>query len=302
MVTRHCGQREEPRAHFGGDSLAEFPSLPLFTDAFLADAGHLDDAGMGRYMRLLMLLWRSPGCRVPNDREWIAHKLGRAREHVDMLFWPLVLEFFQCDGHFISQKRLTKEFLYCRKRTGQQSKRAKSRWDKEKEACRGNAASAMPPHSHPHHISEESKEDSSSQNVRESKPAADDGFDAFWARYPHKVGRAAAVTSWGRALKRAASGVIMAGLERYVATKPVDRSWCNPATWLNQDRWLDEPDLPLNGGSIPHGPRPISPRDQGGESANARAARQLLEERFGDGADDAYQPPRPILGQDDGRR
>jgi hypothetical protein len=42
-----------------------------------------------------------------------------------------------------------------------------------------------------------------------------------------------------------ASGVELETLirarDRYIATKPPDRPWCNPATWLNQERWLDEP-------------------------------------------------------------
>ncbi len=47
--------------------MADFPALPLFTDAYLADCSHLSDAEHGRYLRLLMLVWLSPECRVPND-------------------------------------------------------------------------------------------------------------------------------------------------------------------------------------------------------------------------------------------
>jgi hypothetical protein len=32
----------------------------------------------------------------------------------------------------------------------------------------------------------------------------------------------------------------MAGLEKYIA-KTDDRPWCNPATWIHQDRWNDQP-------------------------------------------------------------
>jgi hypothetical protein len=34
---------------------------------------------------------------------------------------------------------------------------------------------------------------------------------------------------------------LLAGVRRYIATKPEDHPWCNPATWLNQGRWEDEP-------------------------------------------------------------
>jgi hypothetical protein len=50
-------------------------------------------------------------------------------------------------------------------------------------------------------------------------------------------------TAFIRALKRADLAEVMAGLGRYTSKRD-DRPWCNPATWLNQDRWKDEPALP----------------------------------------------------------
>lgn len=68
-------------------------------------------------------------------------------------------------------------------------------------------------------------------------------FECFWDAYPHKVGKDAARTSFERVRQsgRVSFPELMAGLDRYVAGKPVDRSWCNPATWLNQGRWADAP-------------------------------------------------------------
>jgi hypothetical protein len=37
---------------------------------------------------------------------------------------------------------------------------------------------------------------------------------------------------------------LMDGLARYVA-KTDDRPWCNPATWLHQARWEDQPAAPV---------------------------------------------------------
>jgi len=65
-------------------------------------------------------------------------------------------------------------------------------------------------------------------------------FDAFWSIYPNRVGKRDAEKSFLKALKRADLETILAGLRRYVA-KTDDRPWCNPATWLNQDRWDDAP-------------------------------------------------------------
>jgi Protein of unknown function (DUF1376) len=72
-------------------------------------------------------------------------------------------------------------------------------------------------------------------------------FEQFWKQYPHKVGKREAQKSFDAVLrqKRATFEDLTCGLERYIA-KTDDRPWCNPATWLNQDRWQDEP--ALNGG------------------------------------------------------
>lgn len=70
-----------------------------------------------------------------------------------------------------------------------------------------------------------------------SSPA---GFDEFWSAYPNKVGKRDAEKAFSKAIRRASVDEIMAGLLRYAA-KSDDRPWCNPATFLNQDRWGDQP-------------------------------------------------------------
>lgn len=65
-------------------------------------------------------------------------------------------------------------------------------------------------------------------------------FSDFWSIYPNKVGKRVAEAAFSKARKRADFETILAGLRRYVA-KTDDRPWCNPATWLNQDRWDDAP-------------------------------------------------------------
>jgi hypothetical protein len=70
---------------------------------------------------------------------------------------------------------------------------------------------------------------------------------AFWPLYPHKIGKAAALRAYIKARQSVTHSVTFVtlrdGVERYVRDKPRDVSWCNPATWLNGQRWLDEPGL-----------------------------------------------------------
>jgi hypothetical protein len=68
-------------------------------------------------------------------------------------------------------------------------------------------------------------------------------FSDFWAIFPNKVGKRDAETAFLKALTRADPETILDGVRRYAA-KTDDRPWCNPATFLNQDRWTDMPAAP----------------------------------------------------------
>lgn len=79
---------------------------------------------------------------------------------------------------------------------------------------------------------------------RESEP---DGFADFYDRYPRKAARRAAAKAFAGAIRRGATlAEILAGLERHrFSDDPQYQP--HPATWLNQNRWLDEPAEPKRG-------------------------------------------------------
>lgn len=65
-------------------------------------------------------------------------------------------------------------------------------------------------------------------------------FKVWYAKYPSKVAprKAEAAYLWAR--RRGASAEdLLAGVDRYMETKPDYHDWANPAAWLNGDRWLD---------------------------------------------------------------
>lgn len=81
-------------------------------------------------------------------------------------------------------------------------------------------------------------------------------FAEFWSIFPNKVGKRDAETAFVKARRRAPFPAILAGVERYAA-KTDDRPWCNPATFLNQGRWDDQPaDRPMQRGGAP--PKPLT--------------------------------------------
>ena len=66
-------------------------------------------------------------------------------------------------------------------------------------------------------------------------------FDAFWSRYPRRVGKLAAMKAYKKALDIATAEDILAGVELYRANLPEDICYvAHAATWLNQGRWMDE--------------------------------------------------------------
>ncbi len=115
--------------------MADFPALPLWTDAYLSDCGHLTFTEHGVYMRLLMLIWRTPGCRIPNNQQWICRRLRCSDDEYQSLVQPIIDEFCLSTGNYISQKRLTKQRKWLEEKSEQQRARAKSRWDKKKKVC-----------------------------------------------------------------------------------------------------------------------------------------------------------------------
>jgi hypothetical protein len=84
------------------------------------------------------------------------------------------------------------------------------------------------------------------KETREVAPSFDPNeFPIFWAEWPNKVGKHAAVKALASARKRGVSfETIMTGVRAYVRDKPPDRAWMNPATFLNGSRWEDEPARP----------------------------------------------------------
>ncbi len=86
-------------------------------------------------------------------------------------------------------------------------------------------------------------------------------FDVWWKGYPHKVGPGAARKAYEKALTKTSADQLIIGVERYKATKPPDRQWCNPATWLNRESWNDQPaEVRPNGATEPFLPLHETPR------------------------------------------
>ena len=105
--------------------MAEFPALPLFTDAYLGDTTHLSTFEHGAYLLLLMVSWRSPGCRVADDDALLARYTRMTRDK-----WrktrPILEPFFTITDGFWHQARLLDELQHLQSRREQQSEAGKA--------------------------------------------------------------------------------------------------------------------------------------------------------------------------------
>lgn len=75
------------------------------------------------------------------------------------------------------------------------------------------------------------------------KPVGDGpDFDAFWHRYPRKAAKGHARRAWEKAIRKTTAEVIITGAVRYRDDPNRDDQFTAlPATWLNGERWADDP-------------------------------------------------------------
>lgn len=105
--------------------MAEFPALPLWTDAYIADTQHLTNEEHGVYMRLLMFAWRTPDCALPDDDRRLAIMVGVTAKKWATLK-PTVMAFWTMkDGAWV-QKKLTSEREFVERQRKQKSAAGKA--------------------------------------------------------------------------------------------------------------------------------------------------------------------------------
>ncbi|MGV9668058.1 hypothetical protein [Nocardia niigatensis] len=82
------------------------------------------------------------------------------------------------------------------------------------------------------------------------------GFDEFWAAYPRRVGKGQARTAYAKAIAKAGQQAVLDGALRFATDPnlPEGQYVPHPATWLNGERWTDDP-LPAKGRQA--GPAPL---------------------------------------------
>jgi len=113
--------------------MAEYPALPLWTDAYLADTRHLSTLEHGAYLLLLQEAWRRPTCSLPDNDGLLARLAGLSVDDWSAVR-PAVMAFWDRDGRRKewTQKRLLKERSYVALKSRSQSDNSLKRWKAKK--------------------------------------------------------------------------------------------------------------------------------------------------------------------------
>lgn len=223
--------------------MAEFPYLPLWTDAYLADTTHLTTIEHGAYLLLLMAAWRAGGYLPDDDR--LLRRVTRLGPKQWDRMRPVMETFWRVENGQWSNGRLLDELTAVRQRlqslsdTGRAN--ALKRWHRDMpgampERCHGNAN-----HTHTHN------------QIKDTPPIVppkgdglEEDFEAFWLLVPRKIGKGQARRAYRTARKKTDAQTLIAGMEAY-ARQCVGREAqyvCHPSTWLNGERWGDaEPEV-----------------------------------------------------------
>jgi uncharacterized protein YdaU (DUF1376 family) len=88
--------------------MAEFPAMPLWTDAYLGDTTHLTTLEHGAYLLLLMTAWRSREHTLPDDDRLLA-RYAKMTPAQWQRVKPILAEFFTISNGRWAQRRLLDE-------------------------------------------------------------------------------------------------------------------------------------------------------------------------------------------------
>lgn len=244
--------------------MADFPSLPLMTDAYIADTQHLTNEEHGIYLRLMMFAWRTPTCSLPDDDARIAIMVGLTKAKW-LKFKPVITAFWTLKESGWEQKKLTKTREYVEKNTQQKSQAGKAS-ARAKSLKRKEAGSTAEPTAKQHPKPKPKPKEPNGSippiggtdledkiiNLSERKEETeelDKEFEAVWDHYPRKVGKGAALKEWLRARKSNSFADITKPLGQFIRAIHGTEMSKIPhfRTWLHQERWKDDQSHAFNG-------------------------------------------------------
>lgn len=164
--------------------MSSSPFMQLYVGDYLADTLDLTTEQHGAYLLLLMTMWRH-GAKLPNDPAKLC-RVARVSPKRWPTIWSEISRFFDTEGGFITNKRLTKEhqkalsISHERKTAGSLGGKANAL--KRQEAAQATATDLLK-HSQKPDIREEKEEPNGSSKKRASRLSPDWVLPKAWGEW-----------------------------------------------------------------------------------------------------------------------
>lgn len=206
---------------------------------YIIDTLHLNTEEHGAYLLLIAHYWTT-GEPLPDDDDLLADiaKLSRYKWKISS---RKIRKFFSSSPEGLRHARIDAELAIALRAHVVNKKRATTaaavRWGQNDAPSIPQASSEDAPI--PSTLLQE-EEVSSPPSGKKLADAMEVEFLVWYADYPQKVARAAALRAYRTARKKVEMARLVAGVVVYKKTKPPDQSWKHPATWLNGECWLDD--------------------------------------------------------------
>ncbi len=240
------------------------PAFPLYADDFLSGTADMSAEEVGAYIRLLCHQWSKGG--LPNDEPRLARMAG-------LMGSPslgyVVAKFRPCDDGCLRHPRLesirAERDAFKARQAHSGAAGAERRWGTKRNNGNPNGnpmatplAKAWPEDSSPSPspvippIAPQGGQETPPEPPapKRRKPRANlplipaPGFDLFWAAYPAKLAKTAAIKAWNRLTPDDATtsrivADVQARRNSHDWTKDMGQFIPHPSTYLNQRRWED---------------------------------------------------------------
>lgn len=228
--------------------MAQFPALPLFTDAFIADTTHLSASQTGAYLMLLIVAWRTKDCRLPDD-----DRLLSRYARMDLRTWKanrdVILSFWKQDdmGNWY-QARLLDERKYVGDISNKNANAGKISALKRKERHSTSVPTKRQQNVNPHTPPIIEDTNVSSPPTPKPKISYDDDFEDFWKGWvPYDMNKGSkeqAKKVYEKSRKEVTHEIIIGKRDQYLAEcHRHQRRTTHASTWLNPTGnrgWADE--------------------------------------------------------------
>lgn len=130
-LKKHADTSPERWPDAVGRGMKKAPYMPLWIDHYLADTQHLDTAGHGAYLLLIMAMWKAGGTLPAGDRALARIACATPEEWKGLR--KTVLKFFIRDGAgHLTHKRVALEIERMRSRSESAQASVKTRWKSKK--------------------------------------------------------------------------------------------------------------------------------------------------------------------------